>query len=46
MKGQSYVWPEYREHYDEYRVYAGETNREGTVHIALGKAPRVAHVGA
>ena len=40
MDGQAYTWPEYREHYDEYRVYAGDTSREGTVHIALGKAPR------
>jgi hypothetical protein len=40
MDGQSYAWPEEREMFAEYRVYAGETEREGTVHIALGKAPR------
>lgn len=40
MPGQSYAWPEEREFYDEYRVYAGETQRAGTVHLALGKKDR------
>jgi hypothetical protein len=37
MDGQAYSWPEEREAFDEYRVYAGETQASGTVHIALGK---------
>jgi hypothetical protein len=45
LEGQSYAWPELREAYAEYRVYAGETEREGTVHIALGKSPRYATWG-
>ena len=37
LEGQSYRWPEEHEHYTDYRIYAGETRREGTVHIALGE---------
>jgi hypothetical protein len=41
LEGQSYLWPQHpAEQYSEYRVYAGDTQREGTVHIALGKAER------
>jgi hypothetical protein len=40
LPDQSYTWPPYPEQYDEYTIYAGTTKREGTVHIALGRAPR------
>jgi hypothetical protein len=39
LEGQTYRWPESREHYDPYVVYSANT-LEGTVHIALGEAPR------
>lgn len=39
-EGQAYQWPELLEHYDRYHVYRGETQREGTVYIALGWAVR------
>src|SRR6266542_3564286 len=35
-EGPVYQWPELLEHYDRYDVYQGETQREGTVFIALG----------
>ena len=35
-EGQSYQWPERLERYDRYEVYRGETQRDGTVFIALG----------
>jgi hypothetical protein len=42
MPEQTYTWPTYVERYPKYRVYAGDTGREGTVHVALGTAePRV-----
>jgi hypothetical protein len=40
LDGQSFAWPELREHYAEYRVYAGETRHAGTVHVALATAPQ------
>jgi hypothetical protein len=40
LADQSYRWPTYLETYDRYIVYAAETEREGTIHIALGDAPR------
>jgi hypothetical protein len=40
MQSQAYVWPESRDEYETYRIYAGVTAREGAVHIALGRAPR------
>jgi hypothetical protein len=40
LEGQSYTWPEQLESYVRYRVFAAETEREGTVHIALGEAER------
>jgi hypothetical protein len=39
-EGQVYQWPGLLEHYDRYHVYKGETQREGTVFIALGWAVR------
>ncbi len=38
--GQSYQWPDTREHYARYRVFIGTTRAEGAVHIALGEAIR------
>jgi hypothetical protein len=40
LEDQSYRWPSYRESYERYVVYAATTEREGTVEIALGDAPR------
>jgi hypothetical protein len=40
LEEQSYRWPSYRESYERYVVYAASTEREGTVEIALGDAPR------
>jgi hypothetical protein len=40
LQGQSYAWPREREPYERYRVFAGDTRRNGTVHIAIGKAER------
>jgi hypothetical protein len=39
-EGQSYQWPDTREHYARYRVFIGTTRAEGAVHIALGEAIR------
>jgi hypothetical protein len=39
-EGQSYQWPDRREHYARYRVFIGTTRAEGAVHIALGEAIR------
>jgi hypothetical protein len=39
-EGQVYKWPELLEHYDRYDVYRGETEREGTIFIALGSTVR------
>jgi hypothetical protein len=39
-EGQVYQWPEMLERYDRYNVYRGETQREGTIFIALGWAVR------
>lgn len=39
LKAQSYMWPVGREHYRDYTVFVGETDREGAVHVALGVAP-------
>jgi hypothetical protein len=38
--GESYQWPEEREHYSPYRVFLGTTRAEGAVHIGLGEAVR------
>ena len=40
LQGQSYAWPREREPYERYRVFAGDTRRNGTVHIAIGEAER------
>src|SRR5215204_3208143 len=39
-EGQSYQWPDQREHYSRYRVFIGTTRAEGAVHIGLGEATR------
>jgi hypothetical protein len=39
-EGQSYQWPEEREHYSRYRVFIGTTRAEGAVHIGLGETVR------
>ena len=39
-EGESYRWPEGREHYSRYRVFIGTTRAEGAVHIALGETLR------
>ena len=39
-EGQSYQWPEEREHYSRYRVFMGTTRAEGAVHIGLGETIR------
>src|SRR4051794_22289628 len=41
VAGQAYRWPTYREEYPRYDVHAGDTQRDGTVHIALGRAERM-----
>jgi len=38
LEGQSYRWPEEREAFGRYRVFAADTARDGTVHIAIGEA--------
>jgi hypothetical protein len=38
--GQSYQWPDTREHYSRYRVFMGKTRAEGAVHIGLGESIR------
>ena len=39
-EGESYQWPEEREHYSRYRVFIGTTRAEGAVHIGLGETVR------
>jgi hypothetical protein len=39
-EGQSYQWPDTREHYARYRVFIATTRAEGAVHIALGETIR------
>src|SRR5688500_16110179 len=39
-KGESYQWPEERDHYSRYRVFMGTTRSEGAVHIGLGETIR------
>jgi hypothetical protein len=39
-EGESYQWPEEREHYSRYRVFMGATRTEGAVHIGLGETVR------
>jgi hypothetical protein len=39
-EGQSYQWPDTREHYSRYRVFVGTTRAEGAIHIGLGEAAR------
>ena len=39
-EGESYQWPEEREHYRRYRVFIATTRAEGAVHIGLGEAVR------
>jgi hypothetical protein len=40
LQDQSYAWPQERESYRRYRVFAADTARDGTVHIAIGEAER------
>lgn len=40
LEPQTYRWPEYEETYERYLVFEAITQREGTVRIALGFAPR------
>jgi hypothetical protein len=40
LEGQAYRWPELNERYTHYAVYNATTEREGSVHIALGRAER------
>jgi hypothetical protein len=40
LGNQSYAWPETRDEYRRYRVFVASTEREGTVHIALGETTR------
>ena len=39
-EGESYQWPEERDHYSRYRVFLGTTRAEGAVHIGLGETIR------
>jgi hypothetical protein len=39
-EGESYQWPEERDHYSRYRVFMGTTRAEGAVHIGLGETIR------
>jgi len=39
-EGESYQWPEERDHYSRYRVFMGTTRAEGAVHIGLGETVR------
>ena len=41
LDDMSYRWPELEERYTRYTVYASTTEREGNVHIALGRAERL-----
>jgi hypothetical protein len=40
LDDQSYSWPQLNERYTSYAVYNAETDREGSVNIALGLAER------
>jgi hypothetical protein len=40
LDGQSYAWPEERDTYRRYRIFAADTARHGTVHIAIGETER------
>jgi hypothetical protein len=40
LENQSYAWPELRDDYVRYRVFAVRTEREGTIHIAIGETTR------
>jgi len=40
LENQSYAWPESRDDYMRYRVFAVRTEREGTIHIAIGETTR------
>jgi hypothetical protein len=40
LEGQSYAWPEVRDDYARYRVFAASTARGGTAHIAIGETVR------
>jgi hypothetical protein len=39
-EGESYQWPEGRDHYSRYRVFIGTRRAEGAVHIGLGETVR------
>jgi hypothetical protein len=39
-EGESYRWPEERDHYSRYRVFIGTTRAEGAIHISLGETIR------
>jgi hypothetical protein len=39
-EGESYQWPEERDHYSRYRVFIGTTRAEGAVQIGLGETVR------
>jgi hypothetical protein len=39
-EGESYQWPEEREHYSRYRMFIGTTRAEGAVHVGLGETVR------
>jgi hypothetical protein len=39
-EGESYRWPEERDHYSRYRVFIGTTRAEGAMHISLGETIR------
>ena len=39
-EGESYQWPEERDHYSRYRVFMGTTRAEGAVHLGLGETVR------
>ena len=40
LESQSYRWPQEKEEYLRYHVFAGDTTTNGRVHIALGEAKR------
>jgi hypothetical protein len=39
-EGESYQWPDKREHYSGYRVFLGTARAEGAIHIGLGETVR------
>jgi hypothetical protein len=39
-EGESYQWPDERDHYSRYRVFIVTTRAEGAVHIGLGETVR------